>query len=612
MKFDLFVLPFTAGLVFLLGYLAFTYAQWFTRMEKVDRMKVIRGFFSLRIFGSLREIVSESLLHRKIFLKNRLLGFMHMSLAFGWFLLIAIGNLESRIYQPSELNPPYIPIFFRFFHARPVVFPLHGVFSFVMDLLLLFVLAGVMLALAKRMYSKAYGMKRTTRLKPVDRFALTSLWLIFPLRLLAESLTSAVLGGGDFLTASTGRFLGSFLPAGQLYYAAWWGYSLSLGIFFVSLPFSRYMHIPTEVVLIFSRHFGLAETVNRTSFTEIEISSCSRCGICLDTCQLSFAGGIHNVQSAYQLKAIRYNHIQPRETLNCLMCGRCDKACPVGIDISSIRLITRNELNGNIPDPSFIRQSMPEVRHADVIYFAGCMTQQTPSIKKSMKTIFDAAGINFWFMDEAGGMCCGRPMMLAGHREQAEIMMNKNRNLIRASGAKTLVTSCPICFKIFEKEYNLNIRIMHHTQYLLELADKRRIHLEPLRISAVYHDPCELSRDTRIYEEPRKLLGSMLELIQPEYEKDNTLCCGNSLANITASNEIRTKVAHDAYLRLNPAGARQLITSCPMCKKAFEKVAGVPVRDVAEIVTLSMHRESMREPSYRQKRISSGRSLVME
>jgi Fe-S oxidoreductase len=612
MKFDLFVLPFTLGLVFLLCYLAVTYAQWFMKLDRAEKSKVLTGFFSFRIVGAVREIVNESLLHRRIFLKNRLLGFMHMSLAFGWFLLIAMGNLESRVYQPAELNPPYIPIFFKFFHANPGAFPLHRIFSFSMDLLLLLVLSGVMLALAKRIYSRAYGMKKTTRLMPGDRMAMISLWLIFPLRLLAESFTSSAFGGGDFLTATTGNFLGSFLPAGKLYYAAWWAYSLSLGMFFVALPFSRYMHIPTEVVLIFSRHFGLAETRTRTSFTEIEINSCSRCGICLDTCQLSFAGGVHTVQSAYQLKAIRYKNIQPRETLNCLMCGRCENACPVGIDISKIRLITRNELNGRVPDPSFVQQPMPEARKADVIYFAGCMGHQTPSIKKAMQTIMTKAGINYWFMDEAGGMCCGRPMMLAGHMEQAIVLMDKNRELIRKTGARTLVTSCPICFKIFAQEYNLDIRIMHHTQYLLELAVNKRIHLEPLHASAVYHDPCELSRDIRVYEEPRKLLNGIVNLVQPEYEKENTLCCGNSLANITASNELRVKVASDAYGKLNARGAQYLITSCPMCKKAFEKVAAVPVHDVAEMVIRSMQEITLKTPANKQKKTAVSLSLVME
>ena len=68
-----------------------------------------------------------------------------------------------------------------------------------------------------------------------------------------------------------------------------------------------------------------------------------------------------------------------------------------------------------------------------------------------MISLLETAGVNYWFMDEWGGLCCGRPMMLAGHQEQADIMIEKNRKLIVESGAKTLVTSCPICYKVFAK-----------------------------------------------------------------------------------------------------------------------------------------------------------------
>jgi Fe-S oxidoreductase len=605
MKFDPFVFPFTIGMIFLFGFLITRYVLWFIKTEKTDRIKIRNGFFSVRLFSAIKEIILESLLHRKIFQRNRLLGFMHMSLAFGWFLLIAIGNLESRVYEPLGTNPPYVAIFFKFFAANPGVFPLHKIFSFTMDLLLLLVLAGVILAFVKRIYSGAYGMKRTTRLMPGDKFALFALWFIFPLRLFAESFTSAVYGGGDFLTGSFGEWLDSFLPAAALYYPSWWAYSLSLGVFFVALPFSRYMHIPTEVVLIFSRHFGLSESKHKTSFTEIEINSCSRCGICIDACQLSFAGGVHNIQSAYQLKSIRYNNIKPDESFNCMMCRRCDNVCPVGIDISSIRMITRNELNGRAPDPSFIEQPILKSKKADVIYFAGCMTHQTPTIKKAMQTLLQSAGVNYWFMDEEGGLCCGRPMMLAGHHEQAEIMIEKNRKMIRESGAKTLVTSCPICYNVFSKEYNLNIRIMHHTQYLLELAEMKGVSLDRLEGDAVYHDPCELSRDHSVYHEPRKLLKKMLKLVPAEYEMDNTLCCGNSLANFSASTDVRLSIAKDAYLKLNASGARYLVTSCPMCKKTFERVAAVPVRDIAELMISSLHKDHRKVMDAKQMNVST-------
>ncbi len=54
-------------------------------------------------------------------------------------------------------------------------------------------------------------MKKTTKLKTLDKIALTSLWLIFPSRLLAESFTSGAYGTGSFLTGSLGSWLASFL-----------------------------------------------------------------------------------------------------------------------------------------------------------------------------------------------------------------------------------------------------------------------------------------------------------------------------------------------------------------------------------------------------------------
>jgi Fe-S oxidoreductase len=273
-------------------------------------------------------------------------------------------------------------------------------------------------------------------------------------------------------------------------------------------------------------------------------------------------------------------------------------------------MITRNELNGRTPDPSFVQQPMPHTHKADVIYFAGCMTQQTPAIKKAMLSILSEAGVNYWFMDEWGGLCCGRPMMLAGHQEQAEIMIGKNRKMILESGAKTLVTSCPICLKMFSREYNLNIRVLHHTQYLLELVNSHKLSLEPVAGTAVYHDPCELSREIRIYDEPRALLNKMTRVIPSEYEKDNTLCCGNSLANFSSGNDVRMSVARDAYEKLNASGAQYLVTSCPMCKKAFEKVSDVQVKDIAEMVHRSIQKNQQRTISVSKNKTKHAETVI--
>lgn len=581
--FDLFVLPFTLGLAFLLAFITWKFYSWIKLLAPEDKQKLVKSLLTRKTFLSIREIISESFLHRKIFKTNRMLGYMHMSLAFGWLLLILGGNLESRIFNHGEMGPPYVPIFFRFFHPNPETFRFHQEFSFLMDLLLLFVLSGVALAYYKRLNSSFLGLKKTTKHVTGDRFALTALWFIFPLRLLAESFSSGAFGGGSFITASLGSFLNSFLPSELFYYPFWLAYSCSLGVFFVALPFSRYMHIPTETLLIVLRNAGIGEQKNHTGFTDVELNACSRCGICIDTCQLSGAAGINNVQSVYQLRDIRYNTEDMNRSLNCLMCGRCDQACPVGIDITSIRQIKRNEMNPGLKE-SFAYVPTPKKQQADVVYFAGCMTHLTPSIKKSVVQSFRKSGVNFWFMDENESICCGRPLLLAGKSEEATALMLKNKQAIEGSNAKALVTNCPICYKMFKNEYGLEIPVYHHSQYFAGLIENNMMALQNQNINAVYHDPCELGRGCNVYSEPRKVLKQAVKLISAEQENEKSLCCGGSLGNVTISAEQRTKITQDACNILLKNNPDILVTSCPLCKKTFQKVSDVPVYDLAEIV----------------------------
>ncbi|OFY67194.1 MAG: hypothetical protein A2Y71_03350, partial [Bacteroidetes bacterium RBG_13_42_15] len=461
MQFNPFVIPFNLGLYFILIYAVTRSVIWFRELSRPDKLRLQRGFFGKAFGQSLKEIFLESLIHRKILKTNPRLGYMHMSLAFGWFLLILFGTIEADVFGESHLNPPYKAIFFKFFN------PDHGKtffeqgYSFMMDLILAFILSGLLLAVIKRFSSKAVGMKKTTRLKTLDKVALTSLWLIFPSRLIAESLTSGAYGTGSFLTGSLGSLLASFLPAREAAYPFWWLYSLSLGTFFVLLPLTRYLHIPTELFLIFMRNSGIRTGDKAGTFSEVAVHSCSSCGMCIDRCQLSSSAGINTIQSAYLMKAIRNSDEISEIAYNCLLCGRCDQICPVGIELSPIRMIARragnsennyvnswkgyfrNKQNVPVPKPDskssydFLPVSNPG--KADVLYFAGCMTHLTPSIKNAMTRILNASGLKWSFIDENGGVCCGRPLMLAGQDKEARELINYNSRIIWKTGAHTLV-----------------------------------------------------------------------------------------------------------------------------------------------------------------------------
>jgi len=609
MNSDFFVWPFNLGLYFILIYSVVRSTVWFRNLSRSDKLRLQRGFFGRPFMDSIREIFMESLLHRKIFKKNPVLGYMHMSLAFGWFLLIVFGTIEADFFGEKHLNPPSHAIFFRAFNPEHGAAGLPAIFNFWMDLLLAFILSGLLLAMIKRFIPSMMGMKKTTKHTWTDRIALLSLWLIFPSRLMAESFTCGVYGSGSFLTGNLGAALASFLPAAEIAPYFWWLYSLALGTFFFLLPVSRYFHIPVELLLIFMRNSGITTGDKASSFTEVQTHACSSCGICISVCQMSYAAGIHDIQSAYFIKGLRNDRDIAAITANCLMCGRCEEVCPVGIDLGPMRLIERRQ--GERPDKKLkftegfsltkkrshiekpVTQSYSylvkeEAESAEVLFFAGCMTHLTPSVIAAMKKIMDHAGVRYRFMDEHGGVCCGRPLMLAGRDKEARELINHNSDIIWKSGARILVTSCPICYKVFRESYYLEAQVMHHSEFLNLLIEEGSLRLGYLHRKVVYHDPCDLGRGSGIYEEPRAVISYVADLQHAPQEGSMSLCCGGSLGNLTLSSASRSMIAADAARILTQSSPDELITACPLCKKTFGQATETKVSDIAELVAAAL------------------------
>ena len=590
-----FCIPFIVGVVFLFTVILIKYLSWLRNLPKSDMKLIIMSIPTPRTITAIVEVVSESLLHRRIFRVNPLLGYMHMSLAFGWFLLIAVGWIETVAYLGFEWVPLQGHVFFKYFVPLNGITEHKPVFDFLMDLFLLFVLSGVALAWFKRMRSRSMGMKRTTKHTTFDRMALTSLWFIFPVRLLAESITAAIYGGGGFLTGGIGSLLSMLVNVNilsTLYEPIWWLYSLALGTFFVAMPFSRYMHIFTEIPLIFLRHYRLKPEDKEKSYDNFEVEACSRCGICIDPCQLQLQLGINDVQSVYFLRDRRHNMLQQKIANNCLMCGRCEQICPVGINLNTLRLNSRTSMR-NIPNEgrySYLRGLDRSEGEGQVGYFAGCMTLLTPNTMTSMQRIFEAAHEKVWWADKDGGVCCGRPLRLTGETDSAQKMVDYNKALFTKHNITTLVTSCPICLRVLREEYNLEgIEVLHHSEYILRLMHQGRLRVRySSEQSFTYHDPCELGRGSGIYEEPRAVIEAIGQLLEPEHNRKNAFCCGSSVANTAINDGQQLTIAQHVAAELDSTGAETVVTACPQCKKAIVRGSKRKVMDLSEIVAQNL------------------------
>ena len=560
-----FCIPFMVGAAVMFVVLLWKWGSWLYLLPRADKKRILFGLPTRRTLAAVWEVISESLLHRRIFKVNPLLGYMHMSLAFGWFLLIAVGWIETIAYLGFRYVPLQGHVFFKYFATGLEHKP---VFDFLMDLLLLFVLSGVALAWGKRVYSRAMGMRRTTKHLLGDRVALSALWFVFPVRLIAESTTCALYGGGGFLTGAVGAWMAehvSTLALMNLESAAWWAYSACLGIFFVALPFSRYMHIFTEIPLIFLRHYELR--------------------------QLQSVLGINDVQSVYFLRDRRYRMLRLATADNCLMCGRCAEKCPVDIDLNTLRLNSRDTMR-NVPDEKrydYFKGLDRSSGEGKVGYFAGCMTLLTPRTMSAMDKVFRAAGEEVWWADREGGVCCGRPLKLAGETDSARRMMRYNTDLFRKHGITTLVTSCPICLKVFREDYELaGIEVLHHSEYILRLIRAGRLDVVHGPTRFTYHDPCELGRGSGIYDEPRAVIEAVGELLEPAQTRENAPCCGSSVANTAISDGQQVRLAQAVAEELEATGAEVIVTACPLCKKAIGRGTRGEVRDLAEIVAAGL------------------------
>ena len=615
-----FVLPFVCGMLFVIVYCMVGLIRIILQLPAADRK---RFFISLvtpkTAIRNIKDIFLKCLIHVDLWKRNKLLGYMHSSIAFGWFMLILVGHIEVFLYT-SDLGPKalYYPIFFRYFVAETETTMKGALIFFLMDFFLLVVLSGIALAIIKRVRSRLFGMRRTTNPSFLDLIGLYSLWSIFPLRLLAESFTADI-SGGSFLTKSLNYVFTEFLSNHANMLPAWWAYSCALGIFFFVLPFTRYMHIPTEILLIPLRNAGIRIVNARKGFARAQVYSCPSCGLCIDACPMGVLKGNIKDTTVYLNRQIRRKNESRIEEISdkCLLCGKCTAVCPVGVEGDKLRIAQRSARHYNFgPDYSnidisdqiigcnkFVKNTnsfVSSTGNERVLYFAGCMTALTPAISKATCSILDKAGTDYEIMDKDGGICCGRPMLMAGRLSQAAQLVEKNTGIILGSGADTLLLSCPICYRIFKEKYTLpGIRIIHHSEYFDELISSGRLRVTKGDVRYVFHDPCELGRGCGIYEQPRNVLSAAGEVVEAEKNRKESICCGGSLGSLTLGFDKRKAMTENALNNLTAASPDKIATACPLCMSTFARYSDRPVEDIAMILDTVTERPAARSAGVR-------------
>ncbi len=174
--------------------------------------------------------------------------------------------------------------------------------------------------------------------------------------------------------------------------------------------------------------------------------------------------------------------------------------------------------------------------------------------------------------------CCGSPLLRLGGESVA---LEHNREQVKKSGAKTLVTGCAGCYKTLSE--SLDIEVLHVTQFLARHVDELPLDRLPLTVS--YHDPCHLGRCMKVYDEPRTIINricDLKEMATPERMP------GAAEAAAECAGVMRTSqgVAKKRLLK-TPAEVDYIITACPMCNANLQD-AGGKVLDISDLILRSL------------------------
>jgi Fe-S oxidoreductase len=234
-------------------------------------------------------------------------------------------------------------------------------------------------------------------------------------------------------------------------------------------------------------------------------------------------------------------------------------------------------------------------KDAEVIYFMGCVAAFYPmvySVPQSFVALLDKVGVNYTTM---GGeeYCCGFPLVIAGMGKDAHALMRHNVEAARAMGAKKLVAACPSCYHTWKHEYPeilgepLGFEVVHETELLADLLADGAFALRRVERVVTYHDPCDLGRNSGIYDAPRQLIEAIpgITFVEMKENRQYALCCGGGGDVEMADAEVAQAVGRSRILQAQETGAKEIITACQQCKRTL---LGAARREKVRMKTLDI------------------------
>jgi len=343
------------------------------------------------------------------------------------------------------------------------------------------------------------------------------------------------------------------------------------------------------------------------------------------------------------LKKLLEREIEPSDLLekrifSCILCGACNRLCPLGIDITNAIYKGRISLRGlnkkrriisfalmqgfKRPSTAFkiLRllealnnlvplnkiQPLKTFRNLDIV-FPDLTLRDDIYIFKALKpkgriAVFAGCTVNFLYPDigkalvrflnkleydvilPRGEACCGAPLMGLGFEEEAKELAKRNLNTFKKMNVEAVIGICPTCIHFIKNDYKRLIGDrLDNAMEISQFFKKNNLQsLIPNRQKIVYHDPCHSVYGLDVKAQPRQILKSIgFDIINSE-----SGCCGFGGTFRLLYQELSEEILEKRVEEYK--NAEMIITSCPNCILQLKtRIKDKPVRHLIEIINES-------------------------
>lgn len=377
-----------------------------------------------------------------------------------------------------------------------------------------------------------------------------------------------------------------------------------------------------------------------------EATICAHCGYCRAVCPTYAQVGWESCSPRGRVQFTRLlldgENLSPAHAtrlFECTLCGHCTLVCPVKIDLRQFWLAARHQVilrqaqgtAGRSLGPEGLARTHENVANtanvyaypnderldwadympdapdhlfrrdrAEVLYFVGCVSSFSPSaqvIPEAFVRVLSAAEVDFTVLGK-DERCCGFPLQAAGFPEEVERLKQYNLEQALARGVETVVFTCPACRLMWLEEYAPalpEVRLLHATEFVVQLLADGRLRLNELERVVTYHDPCDLGRNAGVYDAPRQVLAAIpgLRVAEVRERRERGLCCGGGGDLEMVNAELVARVASGTVNRLAATGADTIVTACQQCLRTLDDAAkrgglGVEVVDVVQLTAQAL------------------------